>query len=483
MVLNLCRESLHLTELTRLQEGPSYCPSSSGGWAQSIECITVRTFQEVDQPQRNAWFSLVGNVSVPPCSKKGMFYPPADVSPVTVVGSALACQKLCHNHSTCEAFSWFVKTGACHLRKYANMPRYLNALIISGPPNCEVCREENETAYAGPDVVPVAQVDSWQRCQHLCAKTEGCQIFSYFENGRNCHLRAQKHGPSPSALVTSGPPSCEKRFTIDMPPERQEEDGGIGWESDLQTRFDYSLSTVPSHKFPNSLKFDRCAIVGSSGNLVGKNLGAAIDKYDTVIRVNKLPREKYFKDFGSKTQIYFTNPYFLDRQCRDYPVQYMGGSSETCKLKARQHCGGNFKAMVWKGADEPYRHKGNNSWSKQFTNGCAVRCDSVPCAIQTDHLNRAAFSLLDIKGREPTTGFHAFLTFSVICNSLTLFGFGGGWTTYDNHTMLKSHVYETEWKFWDTIRNGTMKVNSHAPQSLKSALERLVSAGNLTIIK
>eukprot|EP00927_Polykrikos_kofoidii_P036688 TRINITY_DN30973_c0_g2_i3.p1 TRINITY_DN30973_c0_g2~~TRINITY_DN30973_c0_g2_i3.p1 ORF type:complete len:515 (+),score=53.22 TRINITY_DN30973_c0_g2_i3:63-1547(+) len=494
MVLNLCRESLHLTELTRLQEGPSYCPSSSGGWAQSIECITVRTFQEVDQPQRNAWFSLVGNVSVPPCSKKGMFYPPADVSPVTVVGSALACQKLCHNHSTCEAFSWFVKTGACHLRKYANMPRYLNALIISGPPNCEVCREENETAYAGPDVVPVAQVDSWQRCQERCAKIEGCEVFSYFEaTGRNCHVRAHKQRPSHAVRVTSGPPSCDKRFKISMHQDWENEElkeETTVEEHDFKSspgilkRLNYSLSVVPTRKFPTSIRFDRCAIVGGSANLLGKKRGEAIDAHDTIIRVNKLPTKKFFTDFGAKTHIYFTNPYFLRGwRCTNYPVQYMGRNSDLCELGHRGKCKGDFQAIVWKGADEPFRNKGKNSWSKQFEKNCSVQCKSVPCAIQTDHLNRAAFKLLNIRGKEPTTGFHAFLTFSTICNSLRLFGFGGGWKTFDNHVMLKTHTYEEEWNFWEKIRTGTLKVDKRAPRSLKSALKRLISSGNLTIIK
>jgi len=58
----------------------------------------------------------------------------------------------------------------------------------------------------------------------------------------------------------------------------------------------------------------RVAIVGPSPHLVGKSLGAYIDNFDLVCRVNNLPPTNLSKDYGHRTDILFhnTGSIFLD---------------------------------------------------------------------------------------------------------------------------------------------------------------------------
>ena len=50
-----------------------------------------------------------------------------------------------------------------------------------------------------------------------------------------------------------------------------------------------------------------CCLVGNSSNLLNKNLGTQIDKFDTVIRFNRAPIEGFETYVGSKTTHRFIN--------------------------------------------------------------------------------------------------------------------------------------------------------------------------------
>ncbi|XP_058242555.1 ST3 beta-galactoside alpha-2,3-sialyltransferase 7 isoform X2 [Hemibagrus wyckioides] len=63
-------------------------------------------------------------------------------------------------------------------------------------------------------------------------------------------------------------------------------------------------SGLPS--FPDSCR--RCMVVGSGGILHGKHLGAHIDKYDIIIRMNDAPVFGYEEDAGSRTTIRLIYP-------------------------------------------------------------------------------------------------------------------------------------------------------------------------------
>lgn len=244
----------------------------------------------------------------------------------------------------------------------------------------------------------------------------------------------------------------------------------------LEARLARAVTLLPKMPMPRKLRFEKCALVGSSSKMTGRGYGGEIDKHDTVIRVNRLPTKRFFKDFGRKTNVYFANPYFLkDKACLRYPVQFLGGGAYNCNLTGTRQCG--FDAMMWKGADWPYRHK---TWQQQFAPKCQVTCHSFPCAVQTDKLNRAAYQVLNLGSKEPTTGFHAFLTLAPICTSLRLYGFGGGMKTADNHGMLQSHGYAVEWAFWKRISKGLLSLKK-APKLLQRSLAEMVKRGGLSV--
>lgn len=64
---------------------------------------------------------------------------------------------------------------------------------------------------------------------------------------------------------------------------------------------------IPEQDEIGSTKFGKCAVVGNSGNLLGKAHGEEIDGHDTVIRFNGAPTAKFEKDVGTKTTIRIQN--------------------------------------------------------------------------------------------------------------------------------------------------------------------------------
>ncbi|XP_059419910.1 CMP-N-acetylneuraminate-beta-1,4-galactoside alpha-2,3-sialyltransferase-like isoform X4 [Carassius carassius] len=58
----------------------------------------------------------------------------------------------------------------------------------------------------------------------------------------------------------------------------------------------------------DSLSCKRCIIVGNGGILSNKSLGAHIDEYDVVIRLNEAPVSGYTRDVGTKTTLRITYP-------------------------------------------------------------------------------------------------------------------------------------------------------------------------------
>lgn len=64
---------------------------------------------------------------------------------------------------------------------------------------------------------------------------------------------------------------------------------------------------LPQKDSVTGRRFATCSVVGSSGSLLGRKLGAVIDSADVVVRFNLAPTAEYSRDVGRKTGWRFAN--------------------------------------------------------------------------------------------------------------------------------------------------------------------------------
>mmetsp|Transcript_4099 Transcript_4099/g.6953 ORF Transcript_4099/g.6953 Transcript_4099/m.6953 type:complete len:395 (+) Transcript_4099:141-1325(+) len=159
-------------------------------------------------------------------------------------------------------------------------------------------------------------------------------------------------------------------------------------------------------RFPVNLS--RCALVGSSAILLDRGRGPEIDAYSAVIRVNRIPREASYADMGVRTDVIFGNCRAYDDLSRGV-LPTLAGHKVNCKQVSCP------KVFVLKYCGKVPR---------STLNKCA-RMGITPAA-----MGKTVFSAANwAKGQRrsaPMTGVYAFFTFAPLCDSLTVFGFGGG---------------------------------------------------------
>lgn len=180
------------------------------------------------------------------------------------------------------------------------------------------------------------------------------------------------------------------------------------------------------------VKFGRCALVGSSADLKTRRLGKQIDHHDTVIRVNRVPIKAYYKDFGRRTDVLFTGPRAEGKATFGLGGQWyrsMGGRLTECPF---DNASCPFTALVLKGSD---RTEYNQTWEQRYPRrqpGWKPPRARYPIGYQSERVNAFAYQL--VNGSRPTNGFHAFLTFALVCDSLRIYGFSGS-ETADAHPV------------------------------------------------
>ena len=84
------------------------------------------------------------------------------------------------------------------------------------------------------------------------------------------------------------------------------------------SRFLARSATVPNAS-RGTLGWRRCALVGSSGALIGARLGARIDAHDAVLRFNGAPTTPYEADVGRRTTVSVGKHQVVVRQARAAP--------------------------------------------------------------------------------------------------------------------------------------------------------------------
>lgn len=88
-----------------------------------------------------------------------------------------------------------------------------------------------------------------------------------------------------------------------------------------EERADRALKVLPLTGPPPGFKgrrCSRCVVVGSGGILQGRHLGAHIDQYDIIIRMNNAPVFGFERDAGSRTTIRLTYPEAAPHSYREY---------------------------------------------------------------------------------------------------------------------------------------------------------------------
>ena len=71
---------------------------------------------------------------------------------------------------------------------------------------------------------------------------------------------------------------------------------------------------------PKIILEGKIAIVGSSSNLIGKNLGKEIDSYPNVVRFNRAPTDGFTQDVGEKTTLRVVNQHVFSGES-EYPKE------------------------------------------------------------------------------------------------------------------------------------------------------------------
>lgn len=177
-----------------------------------------------------------------------------------------------------------------------------------------------------------------------------------------------------------------------------------------------------------------CAIVGSSPVLVGRGLGAEIDAFDTVVRVNRVPVSSFFRDFGQKTDIVFVN----DRHWFRAAIPVLGGSApRNCSLPGQ--CNFTVVLSSWQPCPE-------RDWKNISQYWRSARC---PVGHEVDRVGDGLRAYLPKQpgGKEhfmPSNGMHAFFSFATQCAYTRMYGFGGPQVSADGHNISSFHNFAAE---------------------------------------
>eukprot|EP00405_Crypthecodinium_cohnii_P033300 CAMPEP_0206525506 /NCGR_PEP_ID=MMETSP0325_2-20121206/13_1 /ASSEMBLY_ACC=CAM_ASM_000347 /TAXON_ID=2866 /ORGANISM="Crypthecodinium cohnii, Strain Seligo" /LENGTH=328 /DNA_ID=CAMNT_0054020177 /DNA_START=42 /DNA_END=1025 /DNA_ORIENTATION=- len=216
-----------------------------------------------------------------------------------------------------------------------------------------------------------------------------------------------------------------------------------------------------SHKpFPSRL--GRCALVGSSGNLKGGKRGKTIDASDTVIRINRVPTSDFAADMGRRTDILFKN-LLSEFQGDRTKIQYMvkNGSNNVyswCDHRSKDGC--PTKAILYEGAERSFQEQ--NQWNR-------LRHVAFPYVFQSDAMQKLEHDIAllgDDASKVPSAGLKAFLTVSMLCDELRLFGFGDMNTSDGHRLATERHSLNSEHEFYDRVAQGHSLLEDFKPRPI-----------------
>lgn len=164
-------------------------------------------------------------------------------------------------------------------------------------------------------------------------------------------------------------------------------------------------------------RYNSCALVGNAGHLSKEKWGEYIDNHDVVVRFNNLPNLPYSAHVGNRTSIRIVNHRrSLASCCRgNFPEGRIAGSRTAILVW--------FPAAQREILDQCKRRFPNNP-------GLAMRPAANKAMVSVMKQAREDLSRLGFgpygQWRQMTSGAHAVLLYTALCDSVSLYGF----TTY-----------------------------------------------------
>ena len=269
-----------------------------------------------------------------------------------------------------------------------------------------------------------------------------------------------------------------------------------------------ALTQMSGEPFPSEL--GSCALVGGSSILEGSGHGLDIEAHDTVIRINRLPHPRHYGDVGSRTDVYFANT-LSKFDGLGAKLEWENGvkpQTRFCRHDAAS-CRDNVTAslpatIVFEGApfDDFWRLPSDQRRTPpsgpqaikaakasilaflhrrrtlKFQDKKIPFPEAHPVARQSHALHFFEHNLPIVPysfnqrvdkrindrvaewgySSKPSGGLKAFLTFANLCDSVTLFGYGGAKTSLDGHAEV-GHSFQTEESFYKNLQNLQIEEN------------------------
>eukprot|EP00965_Chrysotila_dentata_P256520 6212567-Pleurochrysis_carterae.AAC.1 len=157
-------------------------------------------------------------------------------------------------------------------------------------------------------------------------------------------------------------------------------------------------------------QWQRCALVGSSGSLLGRGQGAQIDRAQAIFRINEAPVRGFERDVGSLTSVRISNAY------RPFRVAQMPDAPSTLRLVYCQptlHLSGCWPSIV---------SNASALISKHAQGFAAPRLGlRVPHELNAQMRRETAWRR---PKQSPSTGAVALYVAMRLCANVSVFGFG-----------------------------------------------------------
>lgn len=179
----------------------------------------------------------------------------------------------------------------------------------------------------------------------------------------------------------------------------------LSWQRRIANRTDSSLAWLVRPLAGRRPR--RCAVVGSSGLLLGARLGARIDAHDAVIRMNTAPMRGFEADVGQRTSLLLATL---------IPWRHLMRQNPRPHVPVIEYCNQPWLSICWTSiAEGDPVLKAKQVWAD------GARISPLLAA-------RAAASMRLRRGSQASTGAIGVLLALELCDSVTAFGFGANST-------------------------------------------------------